>query len=188
FATNHQSGNPTFSSHPELTSPEVKDDIFDLEGGNVLIEKLIDLDSIEDLPPPHNVNSISGSTISSSSNHLFEEFTYELALITFPKDTDSILKDSIDEDYLLDLINNLVDTMPGLFTDEHALDYSSLCYMMMIFLKLSPTLNMFMMIHLTPMERKSKSLNSLFMDLISLDQVISFLLPSMTRFSLRIFP
>nr|GEV84522.1 reverse transcriptase domain-containing protein [Tanacetum cinerariifolium] len=29
FSTNQPSGNPTFSSHPELTSPEVKDDIFD---------------------------------------------------------------------------------------------------------------------------------------------------------------
>nr|GFA34881.1 reverse transcriptase domain-containing protein [Tanacetum cinerariifolium] len=38
FSTNQPSGNPTFSSHPELTSPEVKDDIFDPEGGNVLPE------------------------------------------------------------------------------------------------------------------------------------------------------
>nr|GEW40804.1 hypothetical protein [Tanacetum cinerariifolium] len=29
FTTNHQSGNPTFSSHPKLASPEVKDDVFD---------------------------------------------------------------------------------------------------------------------------------------------------------------
>nr|GEU70819.1 reverse transcriptase domain-containing protein [Tanacetum cinerariifolium] len=29
FTTNHQSGNPAFSSHPKLTSPEVKDDVFD---------------------------------------------------------------------------------------------------------------------------------------------------------------
>nr|GEV66866.1 reverse transcriptase domain-containing protein [Tanacetum cinerariifolium] len=29
FTTNHQSGNPTFSSHPKLTSPEVKNDVFD---------------------------------------------------------------------------------------------------------------------------------------------------------------
>nr|GEY81588.1 hypothetical protein [Tanacetum cinerariifolium] len=36
FSTNQPSGNPTFSSYPELTSPEVKDDIFDLEGGNSL--------------------------------------------------------------------------------------------------------------------------------------------------------
>nr|GEW60443.1 ribonuclease H-like domain-containing protein [Tanacetum cinerariifolium] len=32
FATNHQSGNLTFSFYPDLTSPEVKDDIFDPEG------------------------------------------------------------------------------------------------------------------------------------------------------------
>nr|GEV09062.1 hypothetical protein [Tanacetum cinerariifolium] len=35
-ARNHQSGNPTFPSHPKLTSPEVKDDVFDPEGGNVI--------------------------------------------------------------------------------------------------------------------------------------------------------
>nr|GEY33253.1 hypothetical protein [Tanacetum cinerariifolium] len=28
FTTNHQSGNPTFSSHPKITSPEVKNDVF----------------------------------------------------------------------------------------------------------------------------------------------------------------
>nr|GEY10912.1 hypothetical protein [Tanacetum cinerariifolium] len=48
FTKNHQSGNPTFSSHPKLTSPIVKDDVFDPEGGNVLIEKLLDLDSTKD--------------------------------------------------------------------------------------------------------------------------------------------
>nr|GEY62631.1 hypothetical protein [Tanacetum cinerariifolium] len=48
FTTNHQSGNPTFSSHPKLTSSIVKDDVFDPEGGNVLIEKLLDLDSTKD--------------------------------------------------------------------------------------------------------------------------------------------
>nr|GEZ98578.1 reverse transcriptase domain-containing protein [Tanacetum cinerariifolium] len=128
FATNHQSGNPTFSSHPKLTSLEVKDDVFDPEGGNVLIKKFLDLDSTKD------------------------EFTDELALITFPpgnddlpfgiesdlkeieyllnndpiKEMDSILEDLVDEDNLADLYDNLADTMPELFTDEHALDYSSL--------------------------------------------------------------
>nr|GEW65022.1 hypothetical protein [Tanacetum cinerariifolium] len=48
FTTNHQSGNPTFPSHPKLTSPEVKDDIFDPKRGNILIEKLLDLDSTKD--------------------------------------------------------------------------------------------------------------------------------------------
>nr|GEV36515.1 hypothetical protein [Tanacetum cinerariifolium] len=52
---NQPSGNPTFLPHPELTSPEVNNDIFDSEGCNVLSEKLLDLDSTIDLyPPPHD--------------------------------------------------------------------------------------------------------------------------------------
>nr|GEY44152.1 hypothetical protein [Tanacetum cinerariifolium] len=151
FATNHQSGNPTFSSHPNLTSPKVKDDIFDQEGDMVLIEKVINLDSTKDLPTPDNINPLSGSTTSSSPNHLLEEFADELALITFPlgnddlpfdiefdlkeieyllkhdpiKEMDSILEDSIDENNLADLNDNLFDTILEMFTDEHALDYSS---------------------------------------------------------------
>nr|GFB34778.1 reverse transcriptase domain-containing protein [Tanacetum cinerariifolium] len=85
FATNHQSGNPTFSSHPNLTSPKVKDDVFYPEGGN--IEYF------------HNNDPI--------------------------KEIDSILEDSIDKDNLADLNDNLADIMPEMFTDEHALDYSS---------------------------------------------------------------
>nr|GFB58143.1 reverse transcriptase domain-containing protein [Tanacetum cinerariifolium] len=127
---------------------EVKDDVFDLEGGNVLPEKLLDLDSTKDFYPPYHVNPISGRTtsFSSSPNQLLEEFSDELALITFPprnddlpfdiesnlkeieyllhhdviKDIDSILKDLIDQSNLADLNDNLVDTMPGMFTDEHA--------------------------------------------------------------------
>nr|GEW03271.1 hypothetical protein [Tanacetum cinerariifolium] len=151
FATNHLSGNPTFSSHTDITLPEVKDDILDLEGDIVLIEKLINLDSTKDLPPPHNINPLSGSTTSSSLDHLLEEFADELALITFPpgnddlsfdiesdlkeieyllnhdptKDMDSILEDSIYEDNLAEPNDNLVDTILEMFIDEHALDYSS---------------------------------------------------------------
>nr|GEX53004.1 heavy metal-associated isoprenylated plant protein 30-like [Tanacetum cinerariifolium] len=147
FATNHQSGNPTFFSHLNLTSPEVKDDVFDPEGGNVLTEKLLDLDSTKDLHSPHNVNPLSGSITSSTPNHFLEEFADELALITFPpeynddlpfdidsdlkeieyllnhdpiKEMDSILKDSIDQSNPANLNDNLVDTMPEMFTDEHA--------------------------------------------------------------------
>nr|GEY62084.1 reverse transcriptase domain-containing protein [Tanacetum cinerariifolium] len=93
FSTNQPSGNPTFSSHLELTSPEVKDNIFDPEGGNVLPEKLLDLDSIKDLYPLYH-------------------------------DIDSILKDSFNQSNLFDLNDNLVDSMPEMFTDEQALDYS----------------------------------------------------------------
>nr|GFC45255.1 reverse transcriptase domain-containing protein [Tanacetum cinerariifolium] len=153
FTTNHQSGNPIFSSHPMLTLPEVKNDVFDPEGGNVLPEKLLDLDSTKDLHPPHHINPLSGSTTSSSSpTYLLEEFTDELSLITFPsrnddllfdiksnlkeieyllyhdpiKDIYSIIKDLIYQSNLADLTDNLVDSMPEMFTDEHALDYSSL--------------------------------------------------------------
>nr|GEU98518.1 reverse transcriptase domain-containing protein [Tanacetum cinerariifolium] len=41
------------------------------------------------------------------------------------KDIDSSLMDSIDQSNLADLDNNLVDSMPEMFPDEHALDYSS---------------------------------------------------------------
>ncbi|GJY53823.1 hypothetical protein Tco_0445487 [Tanacetum coccineum] len=120
FATNHLSGNPTFSSHTHLTSPEV-------------------------------INPLSGSTTSPSPGHFLEEFADELALITFPpgnddlpfdiksdlreieyllnhdptKEMDSILEDSVDEGNLADPNNDLVDTIPEMFTDEHTLDYSS---------------------------------------------------------------
>nr|GEX23303.1 hypothetical protein [Tanacetum cinerariifolium] len=151
FAKNHLSGNPTLSSNTNLTSPDVKDDIFDPEVGIVLIEKLLNLDSTKDLPPSHNINSLSGSTTFSSPNHLLEEFVDELALITFPpgnddlpfdiesdlreieymlnhdpiKEMDFILEDSIDESNLANPNVNLFDTILEVFTDEHALDYSS---------------------------------------------------------------
>nr|GEX26342.1 reverse transcriptase domain-containing protein [Tanacetum cinerariifolium] len=120
YATNHLSGNPTFSSHTDLTSPEV-------------------------------INPLSGNTTSSSPDHLLKEFIDELALITFPpgnddllfdieydlreieyllnhdptKEMDSILKDLVDECNLAYPNNDLVVTIPEMFTDEHTLDYSS---------------------------------------------------------------
>nr|GEY36480.1 reverse transcriptase domain-containing protein [Tanacetum cinerariifolium] len=120
FTTIHLSSNPTFSSHTELTSPGV-------------------------------INPLSGSTISSSPNHLLKEFADQLVLIRFPprnddlpfdiesdlreieyllnhdptKEMDSILEDSVNEYNLEDPNNDLVDTIPKMFTDEHTLDYSS---------------------------------------------------------------
>ncbi|GKE68970.1 hypothetical protein Tco_1527042, partial [Tanacetum coccineum] len=101
---------------------------------------------------PHFHNCLSGSTTSSShslhisetSDYYLEEFADELAHITFPpgnedlpfdaesdlrdikyllnhdpiKKIDSILEDSVDE-------NSLDDAIFEMFTDEHALDYSS---------------------------------------------------------------
>nr|GFC17751.1 hypothetical protein [Tanacetum cinerariifolium] len=111
-----------------------------------LPEKLLDLDFTKDLHPPLHVNPLSGSpTYSSFPNPLLEELTDELTLITFPlkydddlqfdvesdlkeiefllyQDIDSSLKDSIDQSNPAD---NFVDSMPEMFIDEHALDYSS---------------------------------------------------------------
>nr|GEV07962.1 reverse transcriptase domain-containing protein [Tanacetum cinerariifolium] len=140
---NHPSGNPTFSSHPELTSPEVNNDIFDSEGCNVLSEKLLDLDFTKDLHPPVHDNSLSGGT-TYFSNPLLEEFADELPPeyddnlqfdiesdlkeieFLLYQDKDSSLKDSVDQKDLANLADIFVDSIPEMFTDEHALDYSSL--------------------------------------------------------------
>ncbi|GKB86776.1 reverse transcriptase domain-containing protein [Tanacetum coccineum] len=101
FAKNHLSGNPTSSltSHTDLTSPEVNDDIFDPEGD--IIENLLNLDKTKDLPPYHD-NPLSGNptpilelvTKSSSSSPtlisieeselIWEEFEAYLASDSFP--------------------------------------------------------------------------------------------------------
>ncbi|GJV75691.1 reverse transcriptase domain-containing protein [Tanacetum coccineum] len=101
FATNHPSGNPTSSltSHTDLTSPEVNDDIFDPEGD--IIENLLNLDKTKDLPPYHD-NPLSGNPTSISkpetksfsssptltsikeSDLIWEEFEAYLASDSFP--------------------------------------------------------------------------------------------------------
>ncbi|GJY93606.1 reverse transcriptase domain-containing protein [Tanacetum coccineum] len=174
--TNHLSVNPTpisdpiVSSSPTLTSLKESDLIweefeaylasdsfplgsddtdFDLEGDLRLIEELLNNDPLSPLPVSHNL--LSGSTTSSSPDHLLEEFADELALITFSpgnndlpfdiesdlreieyllnhdptKEMDSILEDSVDEVNLADPNNDLVDTISEMFTDEHTFDYSS---------------------------------------------------------------
>nr|GEV61560.1 hypothetical protein [Tanacetum cinerariifolium] len=141
FSTNQPSGNPTFSPHPELTSPKVNNDIFDSEGCNVLSEKLLDLDSTKYLIPPLHDNLLSGNT-TYFSNPLLEEFIdepppeyddnlqfdiesdlKELEFLLF-KDKDSSLKDLIDQKDRANLADIFVDSIPEMFTDEYALDYS----------------------------------------------------------------
>nr|GFD09693.1 hypothetical protein [Tanacetum cinerariifolium] len=77
-----QSGNPTFSLHKEITSPEVTHEIHDSAGCNFLSEEWPDIDSFNDIHPRFNDNPLSGST-TYSSNSLLEEFTDKLALITY---------------------------------------------------------------------------------------------------------
>nr|GEV26622.1 reverse transcriptase domain-containing protein [Tanacetum cinerariifolium] len=108
FSTNHQSGNPTFSSHPDTTSSS---------SPNQLLEEFVDELALITFPPGNN-----DLQFDIESNLKEIEYLLHHDLI---KDIDSILKDSIDQSNLVDLNDNLVDSMPEMFTDEHALDYSS---------------------------------------------------------------
>nr|GFC91586.1 hypothetical protein [Tanacetum cinerariifolium] len=133
---NQPSGNTTFSPHLELTSPKVTHDIHDSEG-------------CKDLHSPFHDNPLSGNTTYSfSSNSSLEEFTDELALITYPlnyddnlqfdiesdlkeiefliyQGKDSSLQDSIDQTDLANLDDYFVGPTPDMFNDEHAPYYSS---------------------------------------------------------------
>nr|GEV19499.1 reverse transcriptase domain-containing protein [Tanacetum cinerariifolium] len=146
LVSNKQSGNPTFSLHKEIASPKVTHELHDSEGCTFLSKELPDIDSFNDIHPHFDDDPLSGST-TYSSNSLLEEFTDELALITYPLDYDdnhtcdieSDLKekefflyqgDDFDLKYLIDqtdlanLDDLFVDPTPEMFTDEHAPDYS----------------------------------------------------------------
>ncbi|GJY79691.1 reverse transcriptase domain-containing protein [Tanacetum coccineum] len=154
--TNHQSGNPTFSSHTDLTSPEV---INPLSGNPTLISEPVTKSSSSPIITSFEESELiweefeaylaSDSFPSGNDDPvdlLLEEFADELGLSTFPPvidylpfDAESDLQeieyllnhDPIKEmDYILeDLVDsfddNLVDIIFEMFTDEHALDYSS---------------------------------------------------------------
>nr|GEU78967.1 reverse transcriptase domain-containing protein [Tanacetum cinerariifolium] len=110
------------------------------------LKEIQDINSFNDIHPYFNDNPLSGST-TYSSNSLLEEFTDELALITYPLDyddnltcdiesglreiefllyqgKDSDLKDSINQTDLAILDDLVVDPTPEMFTDEQPPDYS----------------------------------------------------------------
>nr|GEY97796.1 retrovirus-related Pol polyprotein from transposon TNT 1-94 [Tanacetum cinerariifolium] len=82
-----QSGNPTFSLHKEIASPEVIPESYDSKGCTFLSEELPDIDSFNDIHPHFDDDPLSGST-TYSANSLLEEFADELALISYPLDYD----------------------------------------------------------------------------------------------------
>nr|GFB96615.1 hypothetical protein [Tanacetum cinerariifolium] len=113
LVSHKQSGNPTFSLHKEIASPEVIHEFHDSKG----------------------------------SNSLLEEFTDELALISYPLDyndyhacdiefdireikfllflgKDSDFKDSIDQSVLTHHDDLFVDPTPEMFAEEQPPDYS----------------------------------------------------------------
>nr|GEW47240.1 reverse transcriptase domain-containing protein [Tanacetum cinerariifolium] len=146
LVSHKQSGNPTFSLHKEIASPEVILEIHDLKGCTFLSEELPDTDSFNDIHPYFDDDPLSGST-TYSANSLLEEFADELALISYPLDydnnracdiesdireiefllyqgEDSNFKDSIDQSVLTNCDDLFVDPTPEMFTDEQPPDYS----------------------------------------------------------------
>nr|GEY64976.1 reverse transcriptase domain-containing protein [Tanacetum cinerariifolium] len=141
-----QSGNPTFSLHKEIASPEVIHEIHDLKGCTFLSEELPDIDSLNEIHPHFDDDPLSGNT-TFSANSLLEEFADELALISYPPDYDDNracdiesdiremefllyqgedfdFKDSIDQSVLTHCDDLFVDPTPEMFTDEQPPDYS----------------------------------------------------------------
>nr|GEW39614.1 hypothetical protein CTI12_AA501300 [Tanacetum cinerariifolium] len=146
LVSNKLSGNPTFSLHKEIASPEVIHEIHDSKGCTFLSEELPDIDSFNDIHPHFDDDPLSGST-TYSANSLLEEFADELDLITYPPDYDDTLtcdiesdireiefllyqgkdsdfKDSIDQSDLTHCDDLFVDPTLEMFTDEQPLDYS----------------------------------------------------------------
>nr|GEX15603.1 reverse transcriptase domain-containing protein [Tanacetum cinerariifolium] len=101
LVSHKQSGNPTFSLHKEIASPEVISEFHDSKGSSpeviyefhdskgctFLSEELPDIDSFNDSHPYFDDDPLSGST-TYSANSLLEEFVDELALISYPPDYD----------------------------------------------------------------------------------------------------
>nr|GFD41578.1 hypothetical protein [Tanacetum cinerariifolium] len=87
LVSNKQSGNPTFSLHKEIASPEVIPEFHDSKGCTFLSEELLDIDSFNDIHPHFDDDPLSGST-TYSVNSLLEEFADKLDLITYHPDYD----------------------------------------------------------------------------------------------------
>nr|GEY49381.1 hypothetical protein [Tanacetum cinerariifolium] len=117
LVSNKKSGNSTFSLHKELASPEV---IHDSKGCTFLSEELSDTDSFNDIHPYFDDDPLSGST-TYSAHSLLEEFTNELALISYPLDYDD--NHSIDQSVLTHHDDLFVDPTLKMFTDEQPRDY-----------------------------------------------------------------
>nr|GFA69177.1 reverse transcriptase domain-containing protein [Tanacetum cinerariifolium] len=115
LVSNKQSGNPTFSLHKEIASPEVIHEFHDSKGYTLLSEELLDTNSFNDIHPYFDDDLLSGST-TYSANSLLEEFASELAHISYPPDYDD--NHSIDQSVLTHCDDLFVDPTPEMFIDE----------------------------------------------------------------------
>ncbi|GJZ60054.1 hypothetical protein Tco_0615870 [Tanacetum coccineum] len=125
FATNHQSGNPTssFTYHTDLTSPEeefkayLASNSFHLGNDDLVdysLEEFIDELTLITFPPGNDDLPVDAKSDLQEIEYLLNHDPIE--------EMDSILEDSVDKNSPDD---NLVDTLSEMFTNEHALDFSS---------------------------------------------------------------
>nr|GFB93469.1 hypothetical protein [Tanacetum cinerariifolium] len=114
-----QSGNPTFSLHKEIASPEVTHEIHDSNECNFLSEELPYIDSFNDIHPHFDDDPLSGSTTFSANSLLEEEIEFLLY-----QGEDSDFKDSIDQTDFANRDDLFVDPTPEMFADEQPPDYS----------------------------------------------------------------
>nr|GEU32150.1 hypothetical protein [Tanacetum cinerariifolium] len=139
FSTNQPSGNPTFSSHPEVdakpsTNNEYKvfnPGILSQENPFEIITRVVQDKKLsishaslmlEDFDPPFYETFFFKEVPRSKFDVEFDLKETEFLL---HQDIDSSLKDSINQRNLANLADNFIDDVPEMFTDEHALDYSS---------------------------------------------------------------
>nr|GEZ51018.1 hypothetical protein [Tanacetum cinerariifolium] len=86
-------------------------------GYNLLSEILPYIDAFNDIHPYFDDDPLSGST-TYSANSLFEEFTDELALITYPPDDDDNLQFDIVDDVLFSPVNEDKVFNPGILSHK----------------------------------------------------------------------
>nr|GFB50133.1 reverse transcriptase domain-containing protein [Tanacetum cinerariifolium] len=110
---NKQSGNPTFSLHKEIASPEVTHEIHDSKGSNSLLEEFTDELALISYPPDYDNNLTCD----------IESDLREIEFLLFQGE-DFDFKDSIDQTDLANLNDLFVDPTPEMFTDEQPPDYS----------------------------------------------------------------
>nr|GEU60232.1 hypothetical protein [Tanacetum cinerariifolium] len=91
------------------------------KGAKLHFKECLNIDSFNDIHSYFDDDPLSGST-TFSANSLLEEFTDELALITYPPDYDD--NHSIDQSVLTHCDDLFVDHTPEMFTDEQPPDYS----------------------------------------------------------------
>nr|GFD04280.1 hypothetical protein [Tanacetum cinerariifolium] len=68
LVSHKQSGNPTFSFHKEIASPEVIPEFYDSKGCTFLSEEFPDIDSFNDIHPHFDDDPLSGSTTYSANS------------------------------------------------------------------------------------------------------------------------